>query len=136
MMGWYSASKFGLEAASDALRVEVEPFGIKVILIEPGGFGTGIWDEGQRRLPDGADDVYAKATARAHSLTGGGSHLPDPVWVARVVRVALASPVPLARYLVGVDAVALFVGQKLAPTALADYVKSVSAGLRSLPFLR
>lgn len=137
MMGWYSASKFGLEAASDALRIEVEPFGVKVVLVEPGGFGTGIWEEGQRRLPEDLDDRYAKATARAHSLTGGSaSLLPDPVWVARVVRLALGSPRPLARYLVGVDAVGLVLGQKLAPTVVADYVKALSAGLRSLPFRR
>lgn len=35
--GWYNASKFGIEAISDSLRMEVEPFGIKVSLIEPGG---------------------------------------------------------------------------------------------------
>ena len=136
MMGWYSASKFGLEAASDALRVEVEPFGVRVVLIEPGAFGTGIWKEGQRRLPTDAEDVYAAATARAHTLTGSGSMLPDPIWVARVVRLALGSPVPLARYLVGADAVGLFLGQKLAPTMVADYVKGLTSGLRSLPFRR
>ncbi len=39
LMGWYGASKHGIEALSDALRVEVAPFGVKVVLVEPGGFG-------------------------------------------------------------------------------------------------
>jgi hypothetical protein len=53
--------------------------------------------------------------------------------VARVIRLALSNPLPLARYLVGVDAVGAFLGQKLAPTIVTDYVKSLSAGLRRVP---
>jgi len=41
--GWYQACKHALEAASDALRLEVARDGVRVILIEPGGFKTGIW---------------------------------------------------------------------------------------------
>ncbi len=135
MMGWYCASKSGLEAASNALRMEVEAFGIRVVLVEPGGFGTGIWDDGQRRLPRAqADGPYADAYRRANAGTGRlGALLPDPVWVARVVRVALGSPVPLPRYLVGLDAVGLVLSEKLAPTAVTDRVKSYAAGLRRLP---
>ena len=40
LMGWYCASKHGLEAVTDALRMEVEGDGIRVILVEPGMFGT------------------------------------------------------------------------------------------------
>ena len=38
--GWYHVSKYALEAFSDALRIETKPFGIKVIMIEPGGIKT------------------------------------------------------------------------------------------------
>ena len=65
--------------------------------------------------------------------------MPDPVWVARTIRVALANPVPLARYVVGADAVGGILAEALVPTAVTDYVKGVSSGLRaplSNPFRR
>jgi len=135
MMGWYAASKAGLAAASNVLRIEVEAFGVRVVLVEPGGFGTGIWDDGQQRLPAGQDGPYADAYRRAHAGTGRlGALLPDPVWVARVVRVALGSPVPLPRYRVGADAVGLVLNAKLLPTMVTDRVKALAAGLARLPF--
>ena len=140
LTGWYCASKHGLEALSDALRMEVAQFGVKVVLIEPGGFGTGIWETGHESFPAPAGSAYAAVYDRARSATLQGKRLPDPVWVGRAVRVALAAPVPLPRYLVGVDAVAMAVSDSLAPTVVSDYVKGVGAGLRSvlpsLPFRR
>lgn len=137
LTGWYSASKHGIEALSDALRIEVAQFGVKVILIEPGGFGTGIWEAGHDSFPEPEGSAYGAVYERARSLTLQGRHLPDPVWVGRAIRLALANPVPLPRYLVGVDAVAMAAGNALAPTVLSDYVKGVGAGVRRLlPFGR
>jgi NAD(P)-dependent dehydrogenase (short-subunit alcohol dehydrogenase family) len=134
LMGWYCASKHGLEAMTDALRMEVAPYGVTVSLVEPGSFGTGIW-EGARYPEQPGTAEYADAYARAQSTTTGGAHLlPDPVWVARTVRLALGSPVPLARYLIGADAVAGVVTERLVPTALTDMVKGVATGIRKLPF--
>jgi len=139
LTGWYCASKHGLEALSDALRMEVAQFGVKVVLIEPGGFGTGIWDAGHDSFPAPQGSAYGAVYDRARAVTLQGKRLPDPVWVGRAVRVALAAPAPQARYLVGVDAMAMAVGDALVPTVLGDYVKGVGAGLRRLaplPFLR
>jgi len=135
LMGWYCASKHGLEAMTDALRMEVAPHGVAVSLVEPGSFGTGIW-EGASYPDDAATDAYAAAYDRARRTTTAGLRvMPDPVWVARTVRLALATPVPLARYLVGVDAVGGVVAERLVPTAVSDIVKGVATGVRSLPFL-
>ena len=134
LMGWYCASKHALEAVTDALRIEVEGDGVRVVLVEPGMFGTDIWSAAQEGgFPAPSTPRYAAAYARGEALSANSGRLPDPVWVARTVRVALSNPVPLARYVVGVDAVGGILAETLVPTALTDYVKAVGAGLRSLP---
>jgi len=134
LMGWYCASKHALESVTDALRMEVEGDGVRVVLVEPGMFGTDIWSAAQDGgFPTPGSSRYAAAYARAQALSGGTGRLPDPVWVARTVRLALANPVPLARYVVGADAVTGILAETLAPTVVTDYVKGVTAGLRSLP---
>jgi NAD(P)-dependent dehydrogenase (short-subunit alcohol dehydrogenase family) len=134
MMGWYCASKHGLEAMTNALRIEAAPFGVKVTLIEPGSFGTSIWASGMGSMPEPSNPVYADAAQRGRTMTSSDGLMPDPVWVARTIRLALASPVPLARYLIGVDAVTGALAETLAPTMLSDAVKGFAAGLRKLPF--
>lgn len=135
LMGWYCASKHALEAVTDALRMEVEPDGVRVVLIEPGMFGTDIWSEAKvGGFPPPTHPRYAAAYARGQALSSrGADRLPGPVWVARTIRVALANPVPLARYVIGADAVGGILAETLVPTAVTDYVKSVSTGLRRLP---
>lgn len=135
LMGWYCASKHALEAVTDALRMEVEPDGVRVVLVEPGMFGTDIWSAAKEGgFPPPSSARYAAAYARAEAVSArAADRLPDPVWVARTVRVALANPVPLARYVVGADAVTGLLAETLVPTAVTDYVKAVSSGLRSLP---
>ncbi len=133
LIGWYCASKAGLEALTNALRTEVAPFGVKVSLIEPGVFGTSIWASGHEGLPRPANELYAAAYARSDAVASNTHRMPDPVWVARAIRLALGSPVPLARYLVGVDAVSAKVADLVAPTMVSDYVKTVAAGLRRAP---
>lgn len=135
LAGWYCASKHALEAVTDALRMEVEPDGVRVVLVEPGMFGTDIWSAARDGgFPAPSSARYAAAYARAQAVSSrGANRLPDPVWVARTIRIALANPVPLARYVVGADAVGGILAETLAPTVLTDYVKAVSSGLRSLP---
>jgi NAD(P)-dependent dehydrogenase (short-subunit alcohol dehydrogenase family) len=60
-VGWYAASKHGLEAVTDALRIEVARFGVRVVLIEPAGYGTPIWRRGLDRLPDPTGSAYKQS---------------------------------------------------------------------------
>ena len=140
LMGWYCASKHALEAVTDALRREVEGDGIKVCLVEPGMFATDVWSAAQPGgFPEASTARYAAAYARGEALGARSSRLPDPVWVARTIRVALSNPVPLARYVIGADAVGGILAETVLPTILTDYVKAISSGLRSplrLPFVR
>jgi NAD(P)-dependent dehydrogenase (short-subunit alcohol dehydrogenase family) len=107
-----------------------------VSLVEPGSFGTGIW-AGARYPEQVHTEEYAAAYERARRTTSTGTRLmPDPVWVARTVRMALASPVPLARYLIGADAVGGVLTERLLPTAVTDFVKGAAVGVRKLPFIQ
>jgi NAD(P)-dependent dehydrogenase (short-subunit alcohol dehydrogenase family) len=135
MLGWYCATKHAVEALSDALRQEVAGFGVKVILVEPGSFGTGIWGGADERMDPDADGPYAAAYQRSRLVTGAAGKMPDSVWVARTIRLALATPYPLPRYLVGLDAMLGTALDTITPTFVADYVKGATLGLRKLPLI-
>lgn len=108
-LGPYSASKFALEALTDALRIELRPWGIEVCIVEPGGIATPIWDKSlaaaadlERRLPPHAQQLYGEAIAavRTATLRRVGAGIP-PDRVARVVLHAIAASRPRTRYVVG-----------------------------------
>ena len=128
LFGPYSASKFALEAVSDALRREVAEHGVRVISVEPGGIATPIWDKGLddgRRIMAGMPEEAARRYARlipavtkvAERLARDG--LP-PGAVAEVVGKAITSPRPRARYVVGRDAKVQAIAARLLPDAAMD----------------
>lgn len=130
LAGWYSASKHALEALSDSLRMEVASSGVKVVLVEPGGFRTGIWTEVDQAAASHPESHYSAAYRRsALGIRLSQIVMGNPAQVARVVGRALTSRVPQERYLVGLDAMALTVTQQLAPTALRDRVTRLGLGL-------
>ena len=134
-VGWYAASTHGLEAITDALRIEVARFGVRVVLIEPGGYGTPIWQRGLDRLPDPAGSAYKQSYDLASQVLNRAAQLPPPVPVVRAVRRALAAHRPRDRYLVGRDAHSAAVLDALVPTRLGDYAKGAAVGLRQPPQL-
>lgn len=130
LSGWYQAAKHGLEAASDALRVEVARDNIAVVLIEPGMFQTALnetIDDDRRRYGDDRyDEVYERMR---QAMEQGGPFRGDPGAVARTVARAVAAPAPRARYLVGSDARWLDATRFLAPTEVQDRLRRLLAGL-------
>jgi len=128
--GWYQASKHALEAASDALRVEVARDRIKVILIEPGGVKTQIWEEMEADLGRRTGSSYQAQYRRVHALLAPYRALmAGPETVARVIGKALTADAPRARYLVGRDAEGVAVAQCLIPTGVKDRVSRLLTGL-------
>jgi NAD(P)-dependent dehydrogenase (short-subunit alcohol dehydrogenase family) len=126
--GPYCASKFGLEALSDCLRVELRPWGIETVAIEPGSIATEIWKSGAKlfddmrdRLPPQALELYGKAmeaTARASADTGARGIPAEHA--AEVVEKALTARRPRARYLIGRDARSMATGKRLLPAKVYD----------------
>jgi NAD(P)-dependent dehydrogenase (short-subunit alcohol dehydrogenase family) len=130
LAGWYAGGKHALEALSDSLRVEVASAGIKVVLVEPGGFRTDIWNEVENDATGRPGSRYARAYRRsAFGLRVSQVLMGDPRQVARVVSLALTTPYPLRRYLVGIDAVTLTMAQALTPTVVRDRVARFGLGL-------
>jgi NAD(P)-dependent dehydrogenase (short-subunit alcohol dehydrogenase family) len=108
-IGPYSASKYALEAITDALRVELLPWGLSVSIIEPGDVATPIWKKSlaaaQKTLqgfPSHVVDLYGPAltavTRVAEKAAAAGI---DPDSVAHAVEHALTADNPKTRYLVG-----------------------------------
>jgi NADP-dependent 3-hydroxy acid dehydrogenase YdfG len=117
--GAYHASKYAVEAFSDALRYEVSGFGVKVVLIEPGLITTNFDDAALASMDLDTDGPYAhfnravaKATTEAYAgpmAKFGG----PPEAVAKVVEKALTKSRPKARYTVTPSAPASIATRKL-----------------------
>ncbi len=98
----YSASKFAVEGLTEALRLEVRPFGIRVTLIEPGDMHTGFTDQRVRVAAWGVASAYAPFAERVLQIVETDErHGGAPETVAVLLERILRSPNPLPRYRVG-----------------------------------
>jgi NAD(P)-dependent dehydrogenase (short-subunit alcohol dehydrogenase family) len=130
LTGWYQGSKHALEGLTDALRMEVARDGVRVILVEPGGFRTGIWSETEREITKRAGSRYDAAYHRTLQTTNLWQPLMgDPIKCAQVIGAALTSRWPRARYLVGYDAQAFALWSSLTPTEVRDRVVRAAMSL-------
>lgn len=129
-MGPYSASKFALEALTDALRLELQAWGIHVSIIEPGAIATPIWEKSGREADrleaataSEARALYAQASAGVReAVRKAAARAIPPDAVARAVVHALTAPRPRTRYLVGNDARFRAFLAKFLPDRLQDKV--------------
>lgn len=137
--GPYSASKYALEAITDALRMELRKWGISVSIVEPGNIDTPIWSKTQgtheRLLADAdpvgtaryADEIVALRSA-AQRLARTGMAVER---VVRAVHHALLARHPRTRYPVGaMTRLTMFLAARL-PAALMDRLICGSLGLSS-----
>lgn len=141
MTGAYNASKFALEGMADALRMELAPWKIRVVLIEPGQTDTDIWRDAETTLESTVESMTTEhRTLYARQIAGYRKSIPlsqklavPADSVAASVETALRAKRPRARYVVGRanQVQAALVGAM--PTALSDRVIRIVTGVPRRP---
>jgi len=106
----YSASKFGVEGWMESLAPEVEPFGIRTMLVEPGFFRTELLTEDSTNYPVPSIDDYAEKTRETVKAWKGmsGQQSGDPAKLASALMQLVAEDDPPQRWAAGADAVETF----------------------------
>lgn len=124
--GWYHATKFAVEGFSDCLRMELAPFGIDVIVVEPGGIKTNWGIIAANNLKEtakgGAYEQYANKAADGMIKTYSGNMLAKPELIAKTIKKAVTKRRPHTRYLVGFMAKPMVFTQKIFGDRVYDWV--------------
>ena len=128
---WYCVSKYSVEALSDALRMEVKPFGIKVSIIEPGPIHTN-WgiiaaDHLEESTSGTAYESSAAAQAAWFRKAYGGSLLPEPKPVTRKICRAVNARRPKLRYRAGFGAGLIIFMHTILPSRWWDAIMRILA---------
>jgi NAD(P)-dependent dehydrogenase (short-subunit alcohol dehydrogenase family) len=127
---WYHATKHALEGWSDCLRIEVKPFGIDVIVVEPGGIKTpwGIIAAENLRKTSG-NGAYAEQANKAAEGTAkmyNSNRLSHPDVIGKVILKAVTARKPRRRYVKGLGAKpAIFVRRRFGDGAYEQVVKAM-----------
>ncbi|HEX7426014.1 MAG TPA: SDR family NAD(P)-dependent oxidoreductase [Mycobacterium sp.] len=141
MLGPYCASKFALEAAADALRLELKEWGIAVVLVEPAQTDTDLWRtaddmmlETEAAMSPGHRELYAKHITGMKKFIPMARKTAVPTdKVVTVVEEALTARRPRARYVVGLGPKLQIAFVTNMPAALRDRVMAMMVGLPRRP---
>ena len=130
-LGSYAASKFALEGWAEALRLEMKPLGIQVVLVEPGSFATDIWHRNAKMaagLLDPASPNAARAVRWRDRVVGDVKRA-DPQAVADLIASILENPRPRLRYVIGKDARLGLMLRRLLPWSLFEGLAIKGTGM-------
>lgn len=117
VIGSYSSSKFAPEVWSEALRIEMLPVGVKVVLVEPGAYQTDIWERNAQISPmafNPESPNYARAR-RFSEYARKNVHKRDAREVAQLILRIAETPHPKLRYVAGSDAVLQLIFRTVLP---------------------
>ena len=132
--GWYHATKYAVEALSDALRMELRPFGIDVVVVEPGAIRTAWWSIAADHLEATAEgSAYAdqiRAVAGAMRSESNQRRFSPPVVIARTVGKIITARRPRPRYAVGFMAGPLIAARRVLPDRAFDQLIGAAFGFR------
>ncbi len=127
--GWYHATKFAVEGLSDCLRMELNPFGIDVVVVEPGGIKTdwGVISANnlKKTAKSGAYEEYANKAADGMIKNYSGSRLTKPEVIAKTIRTAVMKRKPKTRYLIGFMAKPMVITKRLFGDRFYDFIIKV-----------
>ena len=126
MGAWYHATKYAVEAFSDALRMETKDFGIKVAIIEPGGIKTN-WgfiaaDHLEASARHSAYQTQATKAAAGMRRQYSSRMMSDPKIISKAISKAVNQKRPRVRYLIGFGAKPLVLAKAILPTRVFDFI--------------
>lgn len=126
--GYYAATKFALEGLSEALRKEVAPLGIRVLVVEPGAFRTSIKGAARQSRVPLADYAETAGRRREENLKGHGRQRGDPARAAQALMTALAAEKMPSRLVIGPDAFEFIANEVAMQAAELETWKELSLG--------
>jgi NAD(P)-dependent dehydrogenase (short-subunit alcohol dehydrogenase family) len=132
LFGAYNSTKYAVESLSDAMRMELGPLGIQVVIIEPGAIKTEFSNTSVRKIDSyrGADSPYAAIYARIDEIKAQISRTAvDPLVISKAIERAVTARTPRARYVAPVVGRVIIALAAWLPTRAFDWVVAQAMGL-------